>query len=162
MNKAVFLDRDGVINVEVSDYIMRLEDFVIHPYAIHHICTLHTNGYKVIVVTNQGGIAKGLYTEEVMNRMHQRLIAEVEQAGGHIDEIYYCPHHPVTGKCLCRKPESLMVEKGLAKYGIDPLQSVFVGDKPRDIEAAVGAGVRGILIGENEDWAFVVDELLKN
>ena len=162
MNKAVFLDRDGVINLEVGDYIQRVTDFKVLPHAIQNIKKLVENNYKIIVITNQGGIAKGLYSLNDLAIMHQLMIEEVEKGGGKFDEIYFCPHHPESGACLCRKPGSLMVEKGIAKYNIDPKQSVFIGDKERDIVAANGAGVRGVLIHENQDWSFVVDELLNN
>jgi len=159
MNKAVFLDRDGVINKEIGDYITHKDHFEILPFVTKHLATLHKKGYKVIVITNQGGIAKGRYTPEELHEMHDSLMNEVLQAGGMIDEIYFCPHHPDYGNCLCRKPASLMVEKALAKYRINPAFSVFIGDKQRDIEAAAGAGVRGVLIEENQDWGFVLDEL---
>lgn len=162
MNKAVFLDRDGVINVEVGDYIKRIEDFDVHPHAVSNIKRLHDAGYKVIVVTNQGGIAKGFYSCDELMAMHDKMMAEMHAAGAVIDEVYYCPHHPDYGMCLCRKPLSLLVEKGIAKYGIDPAQSVFIGDKQRDIEAANGAGVAGILIHENEDWTKIIDNLIQH
>lgn len=161
MNKAVFLDRDGVINHEVGNYITRFEDFHLLPFAVGHIRNLCDAGYKVVVITNQGGIAKGLYTHAELDRMHKALHDAVQQAGAQIDAIYYCPHHPEFGNCLCRKPGSLMVEKAIARFQIDPTRSVFIGDKPRDMEAAEGAGVRGILIHENSDWGPIVEELLK-
>ncbi len=161
MNKAVFLDRDGVINVEIGDYITRYEDFKLLPHAIRYIKELHQAGYKIIVITNQGGIAKGLYTRSELFAMHLSMNEEILLSGGKIDEIYYCPHHPDFGHCLCRKPASLMVEKAIAKWQIDPSKSVFVGDKQRDIDAANGAGVKGVLIHENQDWGFVLEDLLK-
>jgi D-glycero-D-manno-heptose 1,7-bisphosphate phosphatase len=161
MNKAVFLDRDGVINVEVGDYIKKIEDFHVHEHAVHNIKRLHNAGYKVIVITNQGGIAKGLYTCDELHGMHEKMMEEINAGGAAIDEVYYCPHHPDFGMCLCRKPLSLLVEKGIAKYGIDPSKSLFIGDKLRDIEAANGAGVTGVLIHENEDWTAIIDNLIQ-
>lgn len=156
----MFLDRDGVINVEVGDYIKKIEEFYVHAHAVQNIKRLHDAGYKIIVVTNQGGIAKGMYTSDELHAMHLKMAEEIHTTGADIDEIYYCPHHPDFGMCLCRKPSSLMVEKALAKFDIDPFQSVFIGDKQRDVDCANGAGVRGMLIGENEDWTSIIDNLL--
>lgn len=158
MNKAVFLDRDGVINAEVGNYIMRMDDFVVHPFAIRHIKLLHKNGYKIIVITNQGGIAKGLYSHQALAEMHALLLHLAE---GCIDEIFYCPHHPDYSQCLCRKPDSIMIEKALAKYNIDASQSIFIGDKQRDMDAAAKAGVKGFLIDENQDWGFIAEQLIR-
>jgi D-glycero-D-manno-heptose 1,7-bisphosphate phosphatase len=162
MSKAVFLDRDGVINVEIGDYIKRVEDFSVHPHAVQNIRRLYEAGYKIIVITNQGGIAKGLYTCDELEGMHAVMMKAVHEAGADIDAIYFCPHHPDFGVCLCRKPGSLLVEKALAKFNIDPAQSIFIGDKLRDIEAANGAGVTGVLIHENEDWTGIIDNLIQN
>lgn len=159
MNKAVFLDRDGVINRENGEYVSRPENFVILPHAPKYIARLNKKGYLVIVITNQGGIAKGLYTHATLDEMHQHMLREIKATGGHIDAIYYCPHHPDFSKCICRKPESQMIEKALAKFQIDPQQSLFIGDKQRDMDAAAGAGIRGIIIEENEDWGFVLEDL---
>lgn len=161
MNKAVFLDRDGVINRENGAYVSSPETFALLPHALRHIPAINKMGYLVVVITNQGGIAKGLYTHEILSQLHHQMYREVEASGGRIDALYYCPHHPLTGKCLCRKPESILIEKALAKYKINPLKSVFIGDKPRDMEAAEAAGVRGVLIHENEDWGFVLESLAR-
>jgi D-glycero-D-manno-heptose 1,7-bisphosphate phosphatase len=160
MNKAVFLDRDGVINLEVGDYIQRFEDFKLLPHAVKYIAALSQKGIKVFVITNQGGIAKQLYTVAELEKMHQYMFEEVERAGGHITEAYFCPHHPDYGLCLCRKPGSIMVEKALAKYDIDAASSIFIGDKERDIVCAEAAGVKGFLIEENEDWGRFISPFL--
>jgi D-glycero-D-manno-heptose 1,7-bisphosphate phosphatase len=160
MSKAVFLDRDGVINLEVGDYIKRKEDFKVLPHALKHIASLHQKGIKVIVVTNQGGIAKGFYSHEQLAEIHSIMNKAVEEAGGKITEVYYCPHHPDFGECLCRKPGSLLAEKGVAKHNITASQSVFIGDKQRDVECAEGAGIKGFLIEENEDWGKHISSFL--
>jgi D-glycero-D-manno-heptose 1,7-bisphosphate phosphatase len=162
MKKAVFLDRDGVINVEVGDYIKKIEDFFVLEHAVVNIKKLHAAGYKIIVITNQGGIAKGMYTLNELHSMHDKMLAQFHAEGADVDEVYYCPHHPDFGMCLCRKPSSLLVEKALAKFNIDPAQSIFIGDKQRDIESANGAGVKGFLIHENEDWSGIIDDLIKD
>jgi len=161
MNKAVFLDRDGVINKEIGDYIKRIKYFELLPHAVFNIVRLHNAGVKVIVITNQGGIAKGLYTQKQLIEMHQFMVEYIYKANGSITEVYYCPHHPDYGMCLCRKPGSLMAQKAVAKYKIDVTQSIFIGDKQRDITCAEGAGIKGFLINENEDWTCIIDGFLQ-
>ncbi len=151
MNKAVFLDRDGVLNHEIYDYITRLEDFEILDYQIAPLKKLYDEGYLLIIITNQGGIAQQRYTEETLAQMHNTLAARFEAQGAVITHAYYCPHHPtVSGECDCRKPKSGMLLEAIAKYNIDPALSVMIGDKPRDVTAANGAGVKGILIAPDE------------
>lgn len=158
--KAVLLDRDGVINHEIGDYIKHISHFKLLPHALRQIALLHQQGIKVFVVTNQGGIAKGLYTVDDLNEMHQFMNQEVEANGGLITEVFYCPHHPDFGNCLCRKPGSLLAQKILAKYNIQPQNAIFIGDKVRDVECAEGAGIKGFLIHENEDWTHHIQDLL--
>ncbi|WP_316811917.1 HAD family hydrolase [Pedobacter heparinus] len=151
MNKAIFLDRDGVLNHEIYDYITRLEDFKILEYQIAPLKKLHDEGYLLIIITNQGGIAQQRYTEEVLDEMHRDLNAKFEEQGALITHAYHCPHHPtVSEACNCRKPQSGMLLEAIATYNIDPALSVMIGDKPRDVEAANGAGVKGILIVPDE------------
>ncbi|MBC7384167.1 MAG: HAD family hydrolase [Bacteroidia bacterium] len=158
-NKAVFLDRDGVLNEEVGDYIMRFEDFKILPHVAKGLVDLHRAGYLLIVITNQGGLAKQLYTEETLAKMHQYMSDELLKAGVFFTDIYFCAHHPVKGNCLCRKPGSLLVEKALSKHNIDPLQSYFIGDKIRDIMCGQAVEVKGILIEPNEDWSIYATQI---
>jgi D-glycero-D-manno-heptose 1,7-bisphosphate phosphatase len=151
MNKAIFLDRDGVLNHEIHDYITRLEDFEILDYQIAPLKRLYDEGFLLIIITNQGGIAKQRYTEETLGEMHKALNERFEEQGASIKHAYYCPHHPtVSEECDCRKPKSGMLLEAIATYSIDPAMSVMIGDKPRDVEAANGAGVRGILISPDE------------
>jgi D-glycero-D-manno-heptose 1,7-bisphosphate phosphatase len=147
-NKAVFLDRDGVINFE-RGYTSKLEDFVILPDLIEVLQLLKARGYLLIVVSNQSGIAKGLYEQNDVEVLHRYLISELKKNNIVLDEIYYCVHHSDVGLCICRKPDSLFVEKALARFDIDPAQSYFIGDKERDVEAGEKAGVNGILIEAN-------------
>lgn len=156
-NKAVFLDRDGVVNRELGDYILRYEEFDILPELIPFLYEVKQRGYKVIIITNQAGIAKGLYDHTLVDACHTFLIEELAGHGLQIDEIYYCPHHPDFGNCLCRKPKSLLIEKALARFELDPSVSLMIGDKPRDVEAANGAGVRGFLVPPNP----TLDQLLE-
>lgn len=151
MNKAIFLDRDGVLNHEIYDYITKLEDFEILEYQIPPLKRLYDEGYLLIIITNQGGIAQQRYTEETLGEMHDTLRASFEKQGAYIKHAYYCPHHPtVSEECNCRKPKSGMLLEAIATYNIDPALSVMIGDKPRDVTAANGAGVKGILIAPDE------------
>jgi D-glycero-D-manno-heptose 1,7-bisphosphate phosphatase len=158
MKKAVFLDRDGVINVE-RGYTHRLEDFVILPDLIEVLQLLQKKGYLLIVVSNQSGIGKGLYKQSDVEVLHKYMTEEFTKNGISLSEIYYCVHHPDTGQCICRKPNSLFVEKGLARFDIDPKRSYFIGDKERDIQAAEKAGVKGILIESNISLKTILDQI---
>jgi D-glycero-D-manno-heptose 1,7-bisphosphate phosphatase len=149
--KAIFLDRDGVLNHEINDYICKVEDFEVLEYQIPPLKRLYDEGYLLIIITNQGGIALKRYTEEDLAEMHHILFDAFEVQGAKITHAYYCPHHPtVTEPCECRKPLSGMLLEAIATYNIDPALSVMIGDKPRDVEAANGAGVKGILIEPDE------------
>ncbi len=146
-NKAIFLDRDGVINKELGDYVCKFEDFHIHEHNFEALKTLHSRGYLIIVATNQGGIAKGWYTLKELSKMHTHLISVYKAQGIEIADIYFCPHHPLfTGDCDCRKPKPGMLLRGIEKFNLDPSKCYFIGDKITDVEAADAAGVNGILI----------------
>tara|TARA_Y100000385_G_C12770621_1_gene499141 strand:- start:291 stop:698 length:408 start_codon:yes stop_codon:yes gene_type:complete len=112
---------------------------------------LQEEGYKLILITNQGGIAKGLYTHEHVRVIHQHFLDLCSSNGIGITDIFYSPHHPNFGESLSRKPGSLMIEKACAKHHIDPEQSWMVGDKQRDVDAGEAAGVSGMLIPVNGD-----------
>jgi D-glycero-D-manno-heptose 1,7-bisphosphate phosphatase len=159
-NKAVFLDRDGVVNREKGKYVRNIEDFRLNPGVLKSIKLLKVKAYKVIIVSNQGGISKGLYTKENLKCMHDLLIQQVRRMGADIDEIYICPHHSSIEKCLCRKPSGLMLEKAIARFDIDKSQAVFIGDADRDVEAANRAGIRGIKIDPNSDVFPVVEKIV--
>lgn len=159
MNKAIFLDRDGIINKEIGDYVYKLEEFEINEGVVEALKYWRSKGYKLIIITNQGGIAKGMYSHEDVHLLHQYLHTFLNQEGIHLDAIYYSPHHPDFGNSLSRKPGSLMIEKALARFDLDPKQSVMIGDRPRDIEAAEGAGVRGILVDANTDLRSLVERV---
>lgn len=158
MNKAVFLDRDGVINVE-RGYTHRIEDFVILPDVVEYLQLFLKKGYLIIVVSNQSGVAKNLYTQEDVEVVHSFLTNELIKSDIKLSEIYYCIHHPDVSKCICRKPDSLFVEKALARFNIDPGLSYFIGDKERDIQAAEKAGVKGILIEANCPLKLISDKI---
>ncbi|MES2418940.1 MAG: HAD family hydrolase [Bacteroidota bacterium] len=149
--KAIFLDRDGVLNHEINDYICKLADFEVLEYQIEPLKRFYDEGYLLIVITNQGGIALNRYSEADLAAMHRVLFDAFEARGAKISHAYYCPHHPtVSGPCQCRKPLPGMLLTAIATYHIDPALSVMIGDKQRDVEAANGAGVRGMLIEPDE------------
>ncbi|MFN4123528.1 MAG: D-glycero-alpha-D-manno-heptose-1,7-bisphosphate 7-phosphatase [Flavobacteriales bacterium] len=151
MNKAVFYDRDGIVNFEVGDYITRVEDFKLLPSFISFLKQMQEAGYLAVIITNQAGIAKGRYNSDTLKQMHAKLEIELKTENLKVDAIYYCPHHDEYGKCLCRKPHSLLVEKALARFQIDPKQSFMIGDKLRDKQCAEAAGVKGYVIHPNPE-----------
>lgn len=153
MNKAVFLDRDGVLNKELGDYVCKFEDFLVLEHNFAPLRELQERGYLLIVITNQGGLAKGWYSQETLQQMHNHLIKTYAEQGVNINEVYFCNHHPqYNGNCLCRKPGSLMLEKAIARYQIDATKSYFIGDRERDVIAGEAAGVKGIWLTATSPW----------
>lgn len=145
--KCIFLDRDGVLNQDLDGYLYRPEEMVIPDGVIEGLQQMKQAGYLLIVITNQAGIAKGLYTKEAVWQCHNHF---QQQCGHLLDDLYYCSHHPdYDSRSLMRKPGSLMLEKAMAKYDIDPNHSWMVGDRPRDMQAGRHAGVRTIHLGTN-------------
>jgi len=155
-----FLDRDGVLNRDTG-YVWRPEDFEWLPGAKEAIKLLNDAGYLVIVITNQSGVARGLYGEDDVKRLHGWMNDELGRSGAHIDAFYYCPHHPAEGRapyrgqCDCRKPAPGMLLQAMREYPIDRAASFMVGDKDIDLEAAKAAGLRGIRV------AGPLDELVR-
>ncbi len=145
-NKAIFLDRDGVINEEVS-YLSNPDDFRFIEGSIKALKILKRLGYLLIVVTNQAGIARGYFTEEKLQEIHKKMITALEVNKVSLDDIYYCPHHPnFTGACECRKPQPGMIIKAVKKYEISLDQSYMVGDTLRDIETGYNAKCKTVLL----------------
>ena len=144
-NKCVFLDRDGVLNVERGDYTYRPEDFELEVRVAEALHLLKQHGYLLIVITNQGGIGKKLYTKQDMLLCHDKL----QQGCDHLlDAIYYAPGHPSASASLSRKPGTLLFEKAIARFNIDPARSWMVGDQLRDVEAAAKVGIPSVLVGQ--------------
>lgn len=141
---AVFLDRDGTINEDVG-HIGTVDRFTPISGSIEAITRLNRRGIPVIIVTNQSGAARGYFTEEQVGEVHRHLQALLSEAGGHLDAVYYCPHHPEISPCDCRKPAMGMIERAIAEHQIDLTGSYVVGDKPLDIGLARG-GAKGVLV----------------
>lgn len=150
MKRAVFLDRDGTINIE-KDYLYLVEDFQFIPGAPEAISSLNQAGFMVIVVSNQSGVARGYYTEEDVDALHRHISEQLAKSGAHVDLWLYCPHHP-SGKgsyslpCKCRKPMPGMLKDAANRLDINLSDSFMIGDKLVDVEAAMAAGCIPILV----------------
>lgn len=160
-HKAVFLDRDGVLNID-NGYLFRIADIQWVAGAKEAVGYLTHLGYKIFVVTNQSGIARGYYTHEDVHLLHDYMNSEFAKVGGKVSKFYYCPHHPTKGiipeyscECACRKPKPGMLLQAIKEYGIDCTQSFLIGDKETDLEAAKAAGVHGYLFTEDNLLTFV-------
>ncbi len=142
MKKALFLDRDGVVNVE-KDYLYKIEDFEFIN-GIFELCRYYENiGYLIFIVTNQSGIARKYYTEKDFITLSNWMSKEFLKHGIEISKVYHCPHHPdISGECSCRKPKSGMLLEAKNEFEIDMKNSIIIGDKERDIEAGLNAGLR--------------------
>ena len=159
MRAAIFLDRDGVINHDPGDYTKSVDEFYLLPTVMEALKLLKSKGFEFVIITNQGGIAKGLYGHDEVAAIHAQLTAACRENGTPLLGIYYSPHHPDFGESLSRKPGSLMIERACARYGIDPAKSWMIGDKPRDLEAGEGAGVPGVLMPVNGSLLEVAQQL---
>jgi len=151
MNKAVFLDRDGVINDGSLYYTYKVEDFKFNAGVFAGLKILQDAGYLLVVITNQSGVAKGAYTEQDVAAVHTYMVEELGLRGISIKGVYYCPHHPDVSRCDCRKPSVGMIEQAIKDLGIDRSRSFMIGDSNRDVEAAVKAGVTPVKTSKNED-----------
>lgn len=143
-NKAVFIDRDGTLARDVH-YCRRPEDFELLPGTVEGIRLLNKHGFKVIVVTNQSGIARGYFTEETLKEIHQKMREELARGDAYIDAIYYCSHHP-DENCQCRKPKPKMLLDAATDLGIDLSQSYVVGDLDMDIKMGQQVGCKTVLV----------------
>lgn len=161
MNPCVFLDRDGVLNVERGTYTWRIEDFKVFKGVEEALEKLKENGFQIIVVTNQAGVSRGIYKKSDMLKCNEHLL---KLTSHRIDDIYYATAHPEYSESLLRKPDSLMFEKAIAKYQIDPTRSWMVGNSERDLIPAIKLGIRTILLGKPADIPgnrYLVENLLE-
>ncbi|MBI5035630.1 MAG: D-glycero-beta-D-manno-heptose 1,7-bisphosphate 7-phosphatase [Chloroflexi bacterium] len=170
--RAIFLDRDGVINVNRSDYVKSWDEFIFLPRTFEALRRIAPSDFVIVVTTNQAAIARGLTTEATVRDIHARMIAAVQTAEGRIDAVYFCAHHP-DEKCACRKPEPGMFHFAADDFDLDLTQSFVVGDAWSDISAAQTIGAQPILVltgrgqeqhaqmlKENRTGFCVVDDLL--
>ncbi len=162
LNKAVFLDRDGTLNCDEGHYyIYKPEDVVFNPGVMEGLKRLKEAGYLLFIVTNQGGIAKGIYTHEDVRKVHDYMCSEFAKHGISIDKIYYCPHHESIKSCVCRKPSPYMLNLAIEEFHVDRKESWLIGDGSRDIKAAEAAGIKAIKIHKNQDITPAVDRILR-
>jgi D-glycero-D-manno-heptose 1,7-bisphosphate phosphatase len=152
VRRAVFLDRDGTVNREVS-YLRRMEDLRLLPGVRSGIRLLNNRGIPVVVVTNQSGIARGYFEEAFVERVHCEIARRLARGdGARVDAWYYCPHHPTAGRgpytrpCDCRKPAPGLILRACRELGVDAAASVVVGDSLRDLELAWNVGATAVLV----------------
>jgi D-glycero-D-manno-heptose 1,7-bisphosphate phosphatase len=139
LKRVIFLDRDGVINADSPDYIKSWEEFSFLPGSLQALADLTRAGYHLIVITNQSMIGRGMVPLSVLEEMHRRMCRAVEQAGGVIHDIFFCPHRP-EDRCRCRKPEPGMILEAGRRHGIDLLSTVMIGDNAKDVICGRNAG----------------------
>src|SRR5882762_1370300 len=151
MNRAVFLDRDGTM-IEDVGYLDSLSQIAFYPWTVDAIRTFNRAGLKVVVVTNQSGIARGMFTEVFVGETHREMDARLAAGGARVDAYYYCPHHPdgrvarFAGGCDCRKPGRGMIDQAAADHGLDPARSFVVGDSWLDVQLGRAVDARAILV----------------
>lgn len=156
MDKVIFLDRDGTINIE-KNYLHRIEDFEFIPGVIDGLRILQDAGYSLIIITNQSGIARGYYSEQEFHELTKWMLNELDKNDVHITDVFFCPHLPNAEVvkyrkiCSCRKPLVGLFEKAVKKYSIDLASSFAIGDRIRDISICKNTMCRGFLVGESED-----------
>lgn len=167
MNAAIFFDRDGVLNEEVG-YLWQIEKFAWIDGARDAIKFCNERGLLVVVVTNQSGIARGMYTAADVAKLHDFMQKSLSEVGAHIDAFYFCPHHPegvvpeFAVACDCRKPKPGMILRACEELQIDPARSILFGDSQRDIDSARAAGLRdGIFFTGGNLFEIVKAELEK-
>lgn len=141
----VILDRDGVINFDSLEYIKSPDEWLPIPGSLEAIAHLNRHGFRVLVATNQSGVARGYYDIEMLDRIHEKLMRELAAVGGYVDEIFFCPHHP-DEQCACRKPKSGLIEQIKTKYPINLTETFFIGDSLSDMQVAQTMGCLPILV----------------
>ena len=164
-HKVVFLDRDGTLNEEVG-YVNHLDRFSLLPRAGEAIRLLNEHKIRVVVITNQSGVARGYFPESLIHRVHQKMEELLKKEKAHLDGIYYCPHHPDVGdppyrqRCRCRKPATGLVEDAVRELNLDCSRSYMIGDRVNDIEFGHQIGAKGVLVltgyGKGE-WEYFRD-----
>ncbi|MBI3418610.1 MAG: HAD family hydrolase [Proteobacteria bacterium] len=160
MSKAVFFDRDGVLNAD-TNYPHLPEHIQWIPGVFEAVKAANEAGYKVFVITNQAGVGRGLYTESHVNALHRWMREEFKKHGAAIDDFAYCPHHPTEGQgiyrveCECRKPKPGMLRELIARHGVNAAESLLIGDRDSDLQAAKAAHIQGCLFTGGDLAEFV-------
>jgi len=139
------LDRDGVLNENRPDYVCSLDQLKVYEQAVSALASIHSTPYRIIVITNQSGIGRGLFTLETAEAINRKLMDAVEAGGGRLDEVYTCPHGPDSG-CRCRKPLPGMILEAAEKHSIDLEKSILIGDAVSDLEAGMAAGIPNLAL----------------
>ena len=145
LEKVIFLDRDGVINHDSPDYIKSWDEFRFIQGSLEALARLTAAGHALILITNQSVIGRGMVPWQVLAQMHRRLIKAVGEAGGRIDDIFYCPHRP-DENCECRKPRPGMILQAKVRHGIDLSAALMIGDNAKDIQCGINAGCGGTIL----------------
>lgn len=145
MKKIIILDRDGIINYDSYDYIKTPDEWHPVPGSLDAIAQLNRSGFYVMIATNQSGIGRGLYDVPMLDLIHEKLQSELASVGGHIEEIFFCPHLPAD-HCACRKPKPGLLQQIQKKYAVDLSTVFFIGDKLTDVQAARAAGCKPLLV----------------
>lgn len=158
--RAIFLDRDGVINVNRPDYVKSWDEFIFLPRVLDALRHIAPSEFIIVVITNQSTIGRGTTSEATVQAIHARMLAEVERAGGRIDAVYFCPHTP-DDQCDCRKPQPGLYRRAARELNIDLTQSIVIGDAFADIAAAHAIGARPILVLTGRG-ASQHDEMMRN
>ena len=164
-NKVVFLDRDGVINID-KGYVYQKKDFIFISGAIEALQYLQSLNYELIVVTNQSGIARGFFEEKDFKSLSKYMLETLESSNILIKDIFFCPHLPnalikkYDKTCSCRKPKSGMIEDAIKKYNIDRENSILIGDSQRDIEAGKSAKIKSFLFKGDNLYNFVLENII--
>ena len=156
----VILDRDGVINHDSEEYIKSPEEWLPIAGSLEAIARLNQADIQVFVATNQSGVNRGYYDEATLEDIHNKMHEALKTVGGHIDGLYYCPHHP-DENCSCRKPRTQMLEKIARDFNVDLHDAIFIGDSWRDMEAAMAVGAKPVLVmtGNGEDTLHSIEDL---
>ncbi len=144
-NRYILLDRDGVINHDSEAFIKSPDEWLPIENSLKAIALLHKHSFRVVVITNQSGLARGLFDEKTLNAIHDKMRYAVEQEGGNIEKIYFCPHQ-ASDLCECRKPKAGLLKQFATDYDVDLTKISFIGDSLRDIQAAKAGGAKPILV----------------
>ena len=150
MLKLIILDRDGVINIDSDDYVKSPDEWHAIPGSLEAIAKLNKAGFKVAIATNQSGVGRGYYTLETLEKIHEKMFAQMAKVDAHIAALFYCPHKPDAG-CDCRKPKPGLLLKIADHLKIDLKNAIMIGDTDKDSGAADAAGIGSIIVGEEGD-----------